>query len=157
MHHRPIPSTSTGAVLNVRRNHRPRDEMAWCSPSNVAAHATPICLSKSTNIPINPAGNAARFEPNAPRLPKRQHERGESVCRHDLLGFPGAEAEHPKVYHRRLWLPAENDRTSYPKFHGTDVIEMVKLAIQVINSLANNAVKLYKQHQGSAFLKAKTN
>ncbi|KAF3032318.1 hypothetical protein E8E12_001862 [Didymella heteroderae] len=76
---------------------------------------------------------------------------------HDLLGFPGVKAEHPKVYLRRLWLPAENDRTTYPKFHDTNIIEMATLASKVVNGLAKDTTKLHEQLQGCAFLKAEAN
>jgi hypothetical protein len=72
----------------------------------------------------------------------------------NLLGFPGVEAEHPKVYLRRLWLPAENDRTAYPRFHDTDIIEMAKLASRVVNSLASDVTKLNEELKGGAFLEA---
>lgn len=73
---------------------------------------------------------------------------------HDLLGFPSVKAEHPKVYLRRLWLPAENDRTTYPKFHDTNIIEMATLASEVANGLAKDTTKLHEQLEGCAFLKA---
>ena len=48
---------------------------------------------------------------------------------HDLFGLPGVEAEQPKIYFRRLWLPAENDRTTYPKIYDTNIIKMAQLAV----------------------------
>ena len=36
--------------------------------------------------------------------------------KHYLLGFPGVEAEDAKLYIRRLWLVAGDDRKPYPKF-----------------------------------------
>jgi hypothetical protein len=76
---------------------------------------------------------------------------------HDLLGFPGVGAEQPKVYLRRLWLPAENDRTTYPKFYNTNIIEMANLASKVVNRLAKDTTRLHEQLQGCAFLKAEAN
>ena len=73
---------------------------------------------------------------------------------HDLLGFPGIKAEHPKIYLRRLWLPAENDRTIYPRFHDTTIGEMAQLASRVINSLAKDAARRNKELQGGAFLES---
>ncbi|KAF3027582.1 hypothetical protein E8E11_000011, partial [Didymella keratinophila] len=92
----------------------------------------------------------AKDNVSAEEMPAGPNER-------DLLGFPGVDAEHPKVYLRRLWLPAENDRTTYPKFYDTDIIEMAKLASRVVNSLANNVKKLHEQLQDGAFLKAEAN
>ncbi|KAF3031151.1 hypothetical protein E8E11_010548 [Didymella keratinophila] len=85
----------------------------------------------------------------------------ENLCdhpdEHDLLGFPGVKAEHPKVYLRRLWLPAENDRITYPKFHDTKISDMASLASKVVNGLAKDTAKLKEQLQGCAFLKAEAN
>ncbi|KAF3032560.1 hypothetical protein E8E12_001883 [Didymella heteroderae] len=76
---------------------------------------------------------------------------------HDLLGFPGVKAEHPKIYLRRLWLPAENDRTTYPRFYDTTIKEMAQLANRVVNSLANDAARRNEELQGGAFLESEAN
>lgn len=76
---------------------------------------------------------------------------------HDLLGFPGVKAEHPKIYLRRLWLPVENDRTIYPRFHNTTIGEIAQLASRVINSLANDATRRIEELQGGAFLESDAN
>lgn len=76
---------------------------------------------------------------------------------HDLLGFPGVKAEHPKIYLRRLWLPAENDRTTYPRFYDTTIIDMAKLASRVVNNLANDAARRNEELQGGAFLECEAN
>jgi hypothetical protein len=71
---------------------------------------------------------------------------------HDLLGFPGIKAEHPKFYLRRLWLPAENDRALYPRFYDTDISEVAILVNRVINDLAKQDERLHAELQGNAFL-----
>jgi hypothetical protein len=76
---------------------------------------------------------------------------------HDLLGFPGVKAEHPKIYLRRLWLPAENDRTTYPRFYDTTINEMAQLANRVVNSLTNDAARRNEELQGGAFLESEAN
>ncbi|KAL1640738.1 hypothetical protein SLS61_010227 [Didymella pomorum] len=73
--------------------------------------------------------------------------------KHDLLGFPGVKAEQSKIYLRRLWLPAENDRTTYPKFHDTDITEMARLAYKVINNLAKCNENFHKELQTGNFLR----
>jgi hypothetical protein len=72
---------------------------------------------------------------------------------HDLLGFPGVKAEQSKIYLRRLWLPAENDRATYPKFHDTDIAEMARLAYKVINNLAKCNERFHEELQTGSFLK----
>jgi hypothetical protein len=70
----------------------------------------------------------------------------------DLLGFPGIKADHSKIYLRRLWLPAENDRATYPKFYDTDIAEMAKHAYKVINNFAKCDKKIHEELQSGAFL-----
>jgi hypothetical protein len=80
-----------------------------------------------------------------------------NLNKHNLLSFPGVKAEHPKIYLWRLWLPAENDRTTYPRFYNTTINKMAQLANQVVNSLANDAARRNKELQGGAFLKSEAN
>jgi hypothetical protein len=54
-------------------------------------------------------------------------------------------------------LPAENDRTTYPRFYNTTINKMAQLANQVVNSLANDAARRNKELQGGAFLKSEAN
>ncbi|KAF3036746.1 hypothetical protein E8E11_005759 [Didymella keratinophila] len=76
---------------------------------------------------------------------------------HDLLGFPGVKAGHPKTYLRRLWLPAENDRITYPRFYDTTINDMAKHANGVVNDLANDAARRNEELQGGAFLESEAN
>jgi hypothetical protein len=61
---------------------------------------------------------------------------------HDLLGFPGVEAEHHKCYTRRLWLVAEDDRKPYPKFLDIVVQELALHVNRVIHTLTKAEDKL---------------
>jgi hypothetical protein len=70
----------------------------------------------------------------------------------DLLGLPGVKAEQPKIYLRRLWLPAENDRVTYLKFHDTDIAEMTKHAYKVINDFSKCDEKMHEELQSGSFL-----
>jgi hypothetical protein len=72
--------------------------------------------------------------------------------KHDLLGFPGVEAEHPKCYIRRLWLAAEDDRIPFPKFLDKDVCELASLVNKVVNTVAKDENKRYEELSGDAFL-----
>ncbi|KAF2023779.1 hypothetical protein EK21DRAFT_94639 [Setomelanomma holmii] len=72
--------------------------------------------------------------------------------KHDLLGFPGVEAEHPKWYIRRLWLVAEDDRVQFPKFLDKDVCELAKLANKVVKTFVLDEDKRHEELCGDAFL-----
>ncbi|PVH92675.1 hypothetical protein DM02DRAFT_604984 [Periconia macrospinosa] len=74
--------------------------------------------------------------------------------KHELLGFPGVEAKDPKVYIRKLWLPAENDRVEYPKFWDTDIGELAKHTNRVVNEHVKDDEKRHKDLCSGAFLKA---
>jgi hypothetical protein len=74
--------------------------------------------------------------------------------KHDLLGFPGVEAEHPKIYIRKLWLAAENDRVPYPKFYDTSVRKLAEHTNKVVNELVKDDDRRYKELCGGAFLEA---
>jgi hypothetical protein len=82
---------------------------------------------------------------NTERMPIMPDER-------DLLGLPGVKAEQPKIYLRRLWLPAENDRVTYLKFHDTDIAEMTKHAYKVINDFSKCDEKMHEELQSGSFL-----
>ena len=73
--------------------------------------------------------------------------------KHDLLGFPNIEAEHPKWYIRKLWLVAENDRVEYPKSLDSNVLGLEKEAKKVIKKYVKNEHERYKELCGGAFLK----
>jgi hypothetical protein len=73
--------------------------------------------------------------------------------KHDLLGFPGVEAEDPKWYIRRLWLVADNDRKSFPKFLDKEVDELAKHVNKVVNTFVQHEDKRDEELQGDAFLK----
>jgi hypothetical protein len=70
----------------------------------------------------------------------------------DLLGFTAVEAEDPKWYIRRLWLVAENHRTSFPKFLDNDVEELAKQVNKVVNMFVRNEDKRHEELCGGAFL-----
>jgi hypothetical protein len=72
--------------------------------------------------------------------------------KHYLLGFPGVEAEHPKLYIRRLWLVADNDRKAFPKFLDKDVEELAKQVNKVVNTFVRNEDKRHEELCGGAFL-----
>ena len=72
--------------------------------------------------------------------------------KHDLLGFPGVEAEHHKCYIRRLWLAAEDDRIPYPKFLDKNVQDLALRINQVVNALTKAEDKLGEELSGDAFL-----
>jgi hypothetical protein len=72
--------------------------------------------------------------------------------KHDLLGFPGIEAEHPKWYIRRLWLVAENDRKPFPKFLDKDVQELAKQVNTVVNTFAKHEDERHEELCSGAFL-----
>lgn len=84
---------------------------------------------------------------------KNREESSEDMAtapdKHDLLGFPGTDLEHPKHYTRKLWLVAEDDRKLYPKFIDEEVI---KLASHV-NTVVNTYVKEEEKRSGDDFLK----
>jgi hypothetical protein len=73
--------------------------------------------------------------------------------KHDLLGFPGVEAEHPKRYIRRLWLVAENDRMPFPKFLDPLVQKLGKCVNKVVNTFVQHEDKLHEELNGDDFLK----
>lgn len=72
--------------------------------------------------------------------------------KHDLLGFPGVEAEHPRWYIRRLWLVAENDRNTFPRFLDKDVQELAKHVNKVVNGFTKHEDRRYEELSGGAFL-----
>jgi hypothetical protein len=72
--------------------------------------------------------------------------------KHDLLGFPGVEAEHPKCYIRMLWLVAEDDRIAFPKFLDKDVCELAKRVNKVVNTVVQDEDKRHEELSGDAFL-----
>lgn len=72
--------------------------------------------------------------------------------KHDLLGFPGVEAEHPKWYIRRLWLVAEDDRVRFPKFLDQDVLELAGHVNKVVNTFVQDEDKRHEELCGDAFL-----
>jgi hypothetical protein len=65
--------------------------------------------------------------------------------KHYLLGFPGVEAEHRKLYIRRLWLVADNDRKAFPKFLDKDVEELAKQVNKVVNTFVRNEDKRHEE------------
>jgi hypothetical protein len=72
--------------------------------------------------------------------------------KHDLIGFPGVEAEDPKWYIRRLWLVADNDRKAFPKFLDKEVVELAKHVNTVVNKLVQHEDKRDEELRGGAFL-----
>jgi hypothetical protein len=72
--------------------------------------------------------------------------------KHDLLGFPGVEAEDTKWYIRRLWLVTENDRKAFPKFLDNDVQELATHVNNVVNKFAKHEDMRYEELCGGAFL-----
>jgi hypothetical protein len=78
---------------------------------------------------------------------------GVEPSKHDLLGFPGVGAEHPKIYIRQLWLVADNDRVPCPQFLDTNVCDLAKEVNKVVNTYVANEEKLHKGLCGSEFLK----
>jgi hypothetical protein len=72
--------------------------------------------------------------------------------KHDLLGFPGVEAEHPKSYIRRLWLVAEDDRKPFPKFLDPRVQELATQVNIVVNKFVKDEHTRHEELCGDAFL-----
>ncbi|KNG47790.1 stomatin family protein [Stemphylium lycopersici] len=72
--------------------------------------------------------------------------------KHDLLGFPGVEAQHPKCYIRMLWLVASNDRKEFPEFLDNDVCELAVHVNEVVNTLVKDADKRYEELCSDSFL-----
>jgi hypothetical protein len=72
--------------------------------------------------------------------------------KHDLFGFPGVEAEHPKQYIRRLWLVATNDRIAFPKFLDQTVCELAERVNKVVNTFVEDKDKRDEELRGGAFL-----
>ncbi|KAL5399460.1 hypothetical protein PMIN03_012676 [Paraphaeosphaeria minitans] len=72
--------------------------------------------------------------------------------KHDLLGFPRVEAEHPKRYIRRLWLVAEDDRIPFPKFLDEGVRELAVLVNKVVNTVVKDEDKRHEELSGDSFL-----
>jgi hypothetical protein len=72
--------------------------------------------------------------------------------KHDLLGFPGVEAEDPKWYIRRLWLVAENDRKPFPKFLDKEVVQLAQHVNKVVNTFVQHEDKRDEELRGGAFL-----
>ncbi|KAF2032420.1 hypothetical protein EK21DRAFT_110092 [Setomelanomma holmii] len=64
---------------------------------------------------------------------------------HDLIGFQDIEAEHPKVYIRKLWLVAEHYRTLKPIFLDNNASALQKRVTQVVNRLAKDDEKRYEE------------
>jgi hypothetical protein len=78
---------------------------------------------------------------------------GVEPSEHDLLGFPGVKAEHPKIYIRQLWLVADNDRVPCPKFLDTNVCDLAKEVNKMVNTYVGDVEKLHKGLCGGEFLK----
>jgi hypothetical protein len=72
--------------------------------------------------------------------------------KHDLLGFSGVEAEHPKCYIRRLWLVAEDDRIPFPKFLDKDVREFAEHVNNVVKTLVKDEHKRNEELSSDSFL-----
>jgi hypothetical protein len=72
--------------------------------------------------------------------------------KHDLLGFPGVEAQHHKFYIRMLWLVAWNDRKEFPKFLDNDVCELAVHVNEVVNTVVKDANKRHEELCGDSFL-----
>jgi hypothetical protein len=72
--------------------------------------------------------------------------------KHDLLGFPGVEAEDAKWYIRRLWLVADNDRKLFPKFLDKEVAELAKHVNKVVNMFVQHEDKRDEELRCGAFL-----
>lgn len=72
----------------------------------------------------------------------------------DLLGFPKVAAEHHKVYIRKLWLPAENINSDFPKFLDSQHGEFARRVNKVVNEYSERPGKLLKALDGNPFLKA---
>jgi hypothetical protein len=72
--------------------------------------------------------------------------------KHDLLGFPGVEAEDPKWYIRRLWLVTSNDRKEFPKFLDKDVCELAVHVNRVVNTVVKDADKRHEEVSSDSFL-----
>ena len=72
--------------------------------------------------------------------------------KHDLLGFPSVKAEDSKVYIRKLWLVAENDRIQKPKFLDPGVVELADCVNKVVNTFVKDEDKRHKELCGGAFL-----
>jgi len=72
--------------------------------------------------------------------------------KHDLLGFPGVEAEHPKSYIRRLWLVTEDDRKAFPKFLDPIVQQLATQVNMVVNTFVKDEHKRHEELCGGAFL-----
>jgi hypothetical protein len=73
--------------------------------------------------------------------------------KHDLLGFPGVEAQKPKCYIRSLWLVTEDDRGTYPQFLDPIVRDLATHVNKVVNTFAQDENERYEESRGGAFLK----
>jgi hypothetical protein len=76
---------------------------------------------------------------------------------HDLIGFPGVEAEHPKKYIRKLWLAAEHYRTQQPPFFAANAIKLQHRVSEVVNRLKNNEDQRQEELAKEDFLKDEAN
>jgi len=74
--------------------------------------------------------------------------------RHYLLDFPGLEAEHSKVYIRRLWLVSENHRVNRPQFLDDNANELRVRCGRAVRALAINAEALHNELVNGHFLEA---
>jgi hypothetical protein len=72
---------------------------------------------------------------------------------HDLIGFPGVEAEHPKKYIRKLWLAAEHYRTQQPPLYAANAIKLQRRVSEVVNRLKNNEDQRQEELAKPEFLK----
>lgn len=75
--------------------------------------------------------------------------------KHDLLGFPNTEAEHHKVYIRRLGLVAEKPNGLYPRFLNENVQEFAGCLYKVGNRYLKDKDKLHEKLHGDAFSRRK--
>ncbi|KAI5361083.1 hypothetical protein J4E82_011744, partial [Alternaria postmessia] len=82
---------------------------------------------------------------NKDKMPTEPEKRG-------LLGFTDVEAEHPKLYIRRLWLVAENDRKPFPVFLDPQVQELATQVNEVVNTFVKDEDMRHEELCGGAFL-----
>jgi hypothetical protein len=72
--------------------------------------------------------------------------------KHDLLGFPGLEAEDPKRYIQKLFLVAEKYGLQYPKFFDGEVQELARHVNRVVNMFVKDENKRHAELDSGAFL-----
>jgi hypothetical protein len=100
----------------------------------------PLAINKSVHLWIKEYRSEDKPPDKIPVDPEKM----------DLLGFPGVELEHTKVYIRRLWLASANDRIQRPRFLNHNVTEMVALTNKVVNRLVNDANARFEGLQSEA-------